>query len=209
MKNGWMCSFVFLFASVYAENSSWNMTKNVSPLSYKAEFMIKKRGISLGKVVRTGLLTPRYYYDLYDRDNVLQMRGVTRAFSLGFLFSWGMEIDLYEGEDCAGKIEGRVLSSSRAKFAFYDALGRAVATAYLNDESSNFLLVSEQSEGNVFAELKGKAYGDASVWEMEFLNDPTVDEKALKIFAGFVSDYQKSFVRPPEKEIFYYYESKN
>ncbi len=208
MQNKFLVIFLLCLSTVYSDvldEKTWNVTKDTSPLSYTAEFEIKNGEASLGKVVRTGLFTPRYYYDLYDVNDSLQVRGITRAFSLGFLFAWGTEIDLYDADRLVGMIQGEVWTSSRAKFAFYDANAVLTAHAYLDDESCDFLIVSAQNKGKVLAKLKGKAYGDASTWEMKLLTYPlNMDERALQIFAGFVADFQKNFIRPPKVITQYY-----
>lgn len=211
MRKFLVLSLLALCGAGYADNiqdNIWSFVKNSSPFSWTAEIAITNQGAPAGKVVRTGNFCPRYYYDLYDAKNVLRVRGITRAFSLGLLCSWGVEIDLYQGEAFVGRIQGEVFTSSRAKFAFYDARGDQTAIAYLNDESSDFLIVSATSKG-ILAELNGKPFGDASIWEIKPSKDfLEVDESALKIFAGFVADYQRSFVRPPKREIYYYQESR-
>ena len=120
----------------------WRITKQVSPFSYTAEFPMNRNGVFGGRVVRTGLLTPRYYYDLYDAEGRFQVRGITRICSLGFLFDWGTEIDLYKENQLIGMIQGQFFTSSRAKFVIYDEQGRDRFSAYLNDESPDFLILS-------------------------------------------------------------------
>jgi hypothetical protein len=213
MRHKFLFAFLLILTSAYsaihAENS-WYVTKDNSPFSYTAVFEIKKGETSAGKVVRTGLFTPSYYYDLYDANDSLLVRGITRVFSLGMLFAWGTDIDLYDGNQLVGMIQGKIWTRSRAKFSFYDAYGQLTASAYLNDESCNFLIVSEQNPGEVLAELDGKSFGDASIWKMKPINNPlSIDEGALQIFAGFVADFQKNFIRPPKKEIYFYYDRGN
>jgi hypothetical protein len=211
MKHNFLLAFLLLLTPVYSNaplapthadaplETGWSVTKEVSPCAYTAEFGIRKAEASLGKVIRTGLFTPRYYYDLYDANNVLQIRGITRAFSLGLLFAWGTEIDLYDADQLVGMIRGEIYTTSSAQFSFYDGNAELIASAYLNDESHNFLVVSAQR--HVLAELKWKSFEDASAWEMKPLQRSLgVDERVLQIFAGFVADFQKSFIRPSKKE---------
>jgi hypothetical protein len=208
MKNKMLSILLVLAASTFAnasEKSNWSVTKNVGLFAYTADFNLKEGNHSLGKVVRTGLCTPSYYYDLYDANNEFQVRGITRIFSLGLFCDRGMEIDLYEGQNVIGKIEGQFLTTSRAKFMMYDFRGRPIVEAHLDDESSNFLIVSCQ-DGTPVGELTGKAYGAASIWEMNYINPLLeLDDRILQVFAGFVSDFQKSFIRPP-KEIHHHHQ---
>ena len=139
-----------------------------------------------------------------------QARGITRAFSWGFFFPWGMDIDVYDDYDRKiGKIEGKLFTKARAKFKFLDVLGHETAIAFLNTEASDFAIVSPQSE-MILADLKGKAYGDLSVWEMNFIQSlPNVDSRLLKIFAAFVADYHSEFLPPPKVENHYYFFNNN
>lgn len=212
MRTLFISAFLWLAAHAYSDDpfeirpqDNWNLFKNSPLFSFSAEFDCKKGEILEGKVIRTGRFCPRYFYDLYDPREVLEARGITRVFSLGFLFSWGMEIDVYDGDFMIGKLEGKLFTKARAKFVFYDAYGSATAIAYLNTEHAEFVIVSAQNEAMVLSELKGKAYGDVSVWEMNFIESfPTIDPRMLKIFAAFVADYHSEFL-PPPKEINHYY----
>ena len=144
---------VFFLFAIAAVHANWTIVKNAPPFSYTAEFGIQKGEIPIGKIVRTGLFTPSYYYDFFDVNDVLQVRGIARVFSLGFFFSWGMDIDFYEEGRLIGTIQGKIFTHSRAKFVFYNAKGVALANAHLNDESCNFLVVDSQNEETVLAEL--------------------------------------------------------
>jgi len=195
---------VFCTALSSAEVDPWKTTKNVFPFSYTAEFPIKQKGALIGTVIRTGLLTPRYYYDLYDANQTLQVRGVTRALSLGMFFPFAIEIDLYEKGNVIGAIQGGWITTARAKFFFYDLNGILVATGYLNDESANFLILSSK-DNDLLAELNGKTYGDSCLWEMKFEKPiEGIDPRILQVFVGFVCDYQQSFLKPP-KEIHHHH----
>jgi hypothetical protein len=189
------------------EAGNWQIVKNSAYFSTSAQFDCKVGEVDIGKVIRTGLFCPRYYYDLYDPQDNFQIRGVTRFFSWGFLTSWGMEIDLYEGDsdNYLGKIEGRFFTRARAKFLFYDAYGETTGIAYLNDRNPEFIIVAAYDEGKMLAELKGKVFGEVSSWQMKFLQEPLIiDEGLLKIFTAFVADYAADFL-PPLREVHYYH----
>ncbi len=186
-----------------AEN--WRVIKNSPLFSTSADFDFKNGNSSVGRVVRTGLLCPRYYYDLYSVQDNFEARGITRFFSLGFLFSWGVEIDIYDASSrYLGLIQGQTLTKARAKFMFYGPMGETRGIAYLNSEKANLLIVSPLDESVVLAELTGDAYGDVSSWAVK-LNHRLleVDSRLLKIFSAFVADYHSSFKEPP-KEVYHY-----
>lgn len=186
------------------KENTWRVMKNSPPLSYSAEFSYHKGEVLDGKVIRTGLLTPRYYYDLFDSQGNFQARGITRFLSLGTLFSWGIQIDLYDAESFIGMIDGKVFTKARAKFVFYNNIGDSIGVAYLNNENADFIIVSPKDEATILADLKGKAFGDLSSWEMKSFHQPSLfDERLLKVFAAFVADYHARFL-PPPKLIHYY-----
>jgi hypothetical protein len=203
MNNWFLSVFLLILTTAYSndlQERGWSVLKKDS----SSEFVVKQGNEIQGKVVRTGRCTPRYYYDLYDTRGQLQMRGITRAFCMGIFAAWGMEIDLYADDRLAGTILGQCCTKARAKFVFCNANGEEVAHAYLKEDSTDFLFLSVRNEGEVIGELNGKVYGDLSKWEMKFSNSPqAVDERALLVFAGFVADYEKSFVPPPPAPVYY------
>lgn len=205
MRILFLLTFLLIVGRAYSEDN-WSIVKNSPLFSLSAEFECKKGDFVDAKVIRTGLFCPRYYYDLYDFQEGFQARGITRAFSWGFFFPWGMEIDVYDADDNkVGKIEGKLFTKARAKFKFFDVNGYEAAIAYLNTEASDFAIVSAQNE-KVLADLKGKAYGDLSVWEMNFIQSlPSIDPRVLKIFASFVADYHSEFLPPPKVVNHYYF----
>jgi len=199
-----------------ADNTSQSLRviKNSNLFSLSAEFDFKNTGVSTDKVIRTGGLSPRYFYDLFDEDHNFQARGITRALSLGAFYSWGVEIDLYDTEESyIGLIQGELLTRSRAKFSFYDHSGRRTLIAFLNTESPEFLMVSTEDEGVVLAKLKIQSYGDIGTLDVNLLHDSmNIDERAFKIFCAFVTDYNQEFLVPPkvaDKSVFGYRSNDN
>ncbi len=203
------CLATMTTAFAMSSEESWTILKNSPVFSLSAEFDCKRGEVTEAKVIRKGRFCPRYYYDLYDATGEKFLaRGITRAFSLGFIFPWGMEIDVYDGNIVIGKIEGKLFTKARAKFIFYDGNKMQTAIAYLNTEASDFVIVTPQNEGVVIADLAGKAYGDVSVWQMSFGDVRLqVDPRMLQIFAAFVSDYHSEFLPPPKVENHYYFYS--
>ena len=186
----------------HADNScqSLRVIKNSNLFSLSAEFDFKNGGVSTDKVLRTGGLSPRYFYDLFDVDHNFQARGISRAISLGAFYSWGVEIDHYDThESYIGLIQGELLTRSRAKFSFYDGNGRRTLIAYLNTESPELLIVSAQDEGIILAKLKIESYGDVGTIDINLLHDSDdIDDRAFKIFSAFVADYNWEFLPPPK-----------
>jgi hypothetical protein len=192
----WLSTYVY---SGGQTNANLSIVKNSPLFSFSAEFDCKKGDILESKIIRTGLFCPRYFYELQDAHGNFQAQGITRFFSLGFLFAWGMEIDVHDQDGVIGKIEGQMFTKSRAKFVFYNAGGQETTVAYLNTEKPEFVIASAQNEAEILANLKGKTYGDLCVWEIEPVQpELRLDPRLLKIFSAFASDYHSSFVAPPK-----------
>jgi hypothetical protein len=204
MRKLFLLALLLLVGRAYSEEN-WSIVKNSPLFSLSAEFECKKGDFVEAKVIRTGRFCPRYFYDLYDSLEGFQARGITRAFSWGFLFPWGIEIDVYDGYGyMIGKIEGKLFTKARARFGFFGIKSNELAVAYLNTETADFAIVSQQDE--VLADLRGEEFGDVSVWKMNFIKPCfKVDPRVLKIFAAFVADYHSEFLPPPKVISNYYF----
>lgn len=199
----WILSLCTLFmTNLYCVSShmeGWKITSRSSPLDYTVNFTVRKDGIATGKVVRTGLFTPRYFYDYYDESDKLIIRAITRPFSIGLLFPWAIAMDLYEGHVKVGMICGKFWSTSRAKFAFKDGNGKVFANAYLDSERCNFMLFPLTEDYEKCVEFIGKPFGDASIWSVNPASETLpADEKMINIFAAFAADYQEFFIKKHE-----------
>ena len=203
MKLIYLLASVLLLVKAYPDtnntNDTWKIIKNSPFCSCSAEFYYQQNNMDDGKVIRTGFLCPRYYYDLYDNQNIFQARGITRVLSLGFFDCNLVDIDVYNNEDYIGKISGKIFTRSRAKFVFYNDFGMEIANACLSEKTSIFLI---SSSNKVITNFEGQFFGDQGCLEITFNSseNSTIHPSLIKIFAAFVSDYQKSFLPKPEKE---------
>jgi len=170
--------------------------KNSPFLSYSAEFIFQNDANCLGKIIRTGFMCPRYYYDLYDNDEGFTARGITRAFSLGLIYSRATDIDIYDNQDnVIGMIIGKILKRSRIKFNFYDAYQNPTATAYINGETNDIILVSANNPSKILAKFTGQSFGEVGYINIDFISgDTTIDVRIIKVFAAFVSDFYENFM---------------
>ncbi len=197
---------LFLFASLCASedpdgsnSAKYSVVKKSYWFSTEFEFDAPE-----GKIVRTGNLTPWYYYDYVDGKGNHLSRGITRFFSLGTLFAWAMNIDVYDDNgNTIGLIEGHFWTKARAKFAIYEK-SKVVAHAFLNTDDNKFVMTSAWDEKLVIAKLKRADYGDVNFWEVKLTDNTLVDERVLKTFIAFISDYQNSF-QPQKEEVHLHY----
>ncbi len=194
--------FLSLITMVYAE-STWVLTKNSTPLSYSVEFNYLERDALAAKVVRSGLFTPRYYYDLYSADGTFLARAINRVISLGLFDPSQMEFDIYdEMNRYVGYIGGKFWTNGEAKFIFSNAAGAETGSALLSSDSDQAIFTFLSPVNKIVATLKGALSGDLSTWELDVKQPIDIDARALKIFGAFISDFHDSFIR---KYVNYYY----
>ena len=193
-----------LMTTAYA-SPNWVMVKYSTPLAYEVNFDCLEEDVLISKVVRKGLFTPRYYYDLYSREGAFVARAINRVLSLGMFFPSQMEFDLYDDREAyIGSIIGKLWTSGEAKFVFAKAEGEEKGFALLSSDSDQavFSLLSPKSPNT--ATLTGALSGDLSRWQLEMKNPVDIDGRALKIFAAFISDFHASFIRKPETHHHYH-----
>jgi len=170
--------------------------KNSPFLSYSAEFIFQNDDICLGKIIRTGFMCPRYYYDLYDQNGSFSVRGITRALSIGLIFPRVTDIDVYDSRNnFIGMLQGKVLKRSRAKFNFYDESQRPTAIAYINGETTDIVIVSSENPTKIFAKFTGQTFGEVGALNIDFIShDCPVDDRIMKVFSAFISDFYETFL---------------
>lgn len=135
------------------------------------------------------------HYDLYSSHGKYKGKGVSRFFTLGAIYNWGREIDIYDKHDnYIGFIDGQFFTDAKAKFSMYDADGKRFAIAYLDKESTAFTVIDAYNEFHYIAYLKRHFVDDApDHWKVSLYSKPCIDSRILKVFAAFAVDTQDSF----------------
>lgn len=182
--------FFLLFGTCFASNKyCYSVIKNPYRFSSYFEMMGEKR--YEGRVV-SNFFHVRTTYDLYDTNGHYEGQGICRMLSLGALFSWARDIDLYDKSGfCIGMIQGSVWTASKAKFNLYDAQGVLIASAYQNNNASSFNLLDASPLKRLVGVVKRNATADE--WEVTLYQNDMVDHRILKIFSAFISDYQDNW----------------
>ena|ERR1700722_15673026 len=192
---------LILFSLLYMVHAepSWVMTKYSTPLSYHVDFNFLEEDALTAKVVRSGLFTPRYYYDLYSPEGIFIARAINRVLSLGLFFPSQMEFDIYDETDAyVGYIGGNLWTKGKAKFRFTNAQKVGTGFALLSSDSDQAIFSILSPTSTVVATLNGMLSGDLSKWTLDIQDPFDIDPRALKIFTAFISDFHESFVRKPE-----------
>ena len=136
----------------------------------------------------------RTNYDLSDKKG-WQATGISRILSLGSLYLWATQIDIYDNNGASiGMIDGNLATIESAKFSLYryDELGVAheVAVAVANQDFTQFTLTTEDSYQPIGELNRDRAAG---TWSVVIDTPNVIDDRVVRIFAAFVIDYQDKF----------------
>lgn len=191
-------TFLFLIACLSslcaAEDDTLNfrVTRRDSLLSSSFDMTNEKK--QLGSVTKSffHIVT---HYDLLDRYGLYEGQGICRMVTLGLFYSWATEIDIYNAHGTwIGIIDGQIISSEPAKFSFYDAEGRRICIAYLDQNRMSFVLVDPENPQLIFARLTRNFIKDTlDNWDVTIYQPDRVPLRFIKIFAAFACDTQNSF----------------
>lgn len=181
----------FSALSGFAEPYSYSILEH--PYRFSTYFEMRSQNGFEGRAIKSNLVL-RTSYDLYDSVGNLEARGIFQTLSLGSLFAWGKDIDVYDTLDHRiGLIDGEVLTTANAKYTFYDGNNQRVAIAYLDRACSGFVILSAQGERTI-AHLKRNFVADTlDHWDIVLYEPQALDLRLLKIFSTFAIDYQEYF----------------
>ncbi len=175
---------------------NFDIKKDVHPTSEMYRITSKLRETYPGNVKKSAFRV-RTNYDL-SNEHGWQATGITRIMSLGSLFSWAKDIDIYDTRRVQiGMVDGELATLESAKFSIYeyDEKGKAtrVAIAYANADFKRFIVLAENTNINPvpIAELNRT---DANTWHVSVNYPEKIDDRIIRIFAGFVVDYQNKFL---------------
>lgn len=137
----------------------------------------------------------------YDLSNVngWQATGIKRVLSLGSIYPWATEVDIYNtiGE-YIGMIDGQTVSTAAARFSIYDLNNTLVGIAFLDYSLNSYSIVYPDSEAFPIAELHRHHEVDGlNWWDIIIYDDTQIDERIIRIFASMVCDIH------PEIDLYY------
>ncbi|KKM69144.1 hypothetical protein LCGC14_1453840, partial [marine sediment metagenome] len=181
---------------------SINLIHNYSFLSYSTEFQFKNiDNCCLEKVIRTGGMCPRYFYDLYDTEGNFSARGITRAFSWVLIDKRKPKIDIYDYQDnFIGMIESKFQKDFNLQFNFYNAQHHLAAIAYINKEMQEIIIVSPDDPNQIFSKFTGQSGFEEDVFlNISFTSECCpIDNRIIKIFASLLADFYDNFIHTTE-----------
>jgi len=185
---------MFCFKAAFAgEVLSYTITEKAYRFSTEFEMQSKER--YLGTLVKKHFLQLRTSYDLYDPIGNFEAQGVCRILSLGAVYVWAKEIDVYDHEGYKlGMIDGQAWTAANAKFSIYDKKDNLIGIAYLDYGSSSFVIVDPANSKQVIAQLKRNfVQNTVDYWDVVLYDAASFDARILKIFSAFAIDFQEYF----------------
>lgn len=147
-----------------------------------------------GTAVKSSLRV-RTNYDLYDKNGKYEAVGICRVLTLGALYAWGTEIDIYDQNDnYLGMVDGQAMTGAGAKFSIYNAKNERVGIAYLELGGTSFSIVNPNNESHYLVSMTRHFVQDAvDDWTVVVYDQGSMDMRIIKIFAAFAVDTQEHF----------------
>jgi hypothetical protein len=141
----------------------------------------------------------RTNYDL-SNQNGWQATGITRILSLGAIYPWATDIDIYDTRGVEiGLINGNIATLEAAKFDIYsyDESGNAtiVGVATANADFTDFSITTP---GNYLPIAELRRNKNKNTWTTTVITPEIIDDRIIRIFSGFVIDYQNIFLAHEE-----------
>lgn len=185
---------VFCFKAVFAgEVLIYTIKdKESQPLT---EVEMRSQDRYLGSLIKNHFLKLRTSYDLYDSIGNYEAQGVCRIFSIGAVYVWAKEIDIYDQEGKKlGMIDGQAWTAANARFGIYDRKDNLIGIACLDCKNSSFTILDPANNRQVVAQLKRNfAHNAADYWDVILYDTSSFDARILKIFSAFAIDFQEYF----------------
>ncbi|MCR9192516.1 MAG: hypothetical protein NXI01_07630 [Gammaproteobacteria bacterium] len=149
-------------------------------------------------MVKKSAFRIRTNYDL-SNQNGWQATGITRLLSMGIVYPWATDIDIYDTRGVKiGFIDGSIatLESARFDLYHYDETGHStqVGVALANADFTHFSITNPENYLSI-AELTRDMKKNA--WKITVTVPEIIDDRMIRIFAGFVINYQDQFLATP------------
>jgi hypothetical protein len=142
-------------------------------------------------IVKKSAFRIRTNYDLSNSDG-WQATGIKRMLSLGSIFPWATEVDIYDTcWEPLGMIDGQVVSTAAARFSIYDSKGILCGVAFLDHSLNTYSIVYPNSEAFPIAEcIRHRDAGGLDWWDVVVYDSQQIDDRVIRVFAAMICDIQ-------------------
>lgn len=202
--------FLLTFTT-YATNSSRDgvheqqpyeitLTKHVYKFSEIYQIKSPLRDTYPGSIKKSAFRI-RTNYDLSNKDG-WQATGITRVVSLGSIYPWAKDIDIYDTRGAQiGLIYGELATLESAKFSIYEyddaSKAQMVGIAYADPDFKRFVILESNNNPHPIAEFNRNTADDS--WNVSVHYPEKIDDRIIRIFAGFIVDYENKFLAKPDE----------
>lgn len=205
VKRAIIC-FLLLFTAANAtikaavhEDHPYEFEVRRDPYQFATFFQITSKDSYIGSVKKSAFRLRRNY-DLSNKDG-WQATGIVRIITLGVIYSWASEIDIYDTEGTKiGMIDGQIVTTENAKFSLYayDESGNYthVGTAYLDRDFDSFTILPPDGTPHPIAKLERfimPTGNGIDYWRTQVYQPEVIDDRLVRILATFVMDHQDDF----------------
>jgi hypothetical protein len=175
-------------------NSALKFNVHQQDYTFSTIFEFRSDNEFLGTAVKS-VFRIRTNYDLYTKQGKYEAVGICRMLTLGALYAWGTEIDLYDNKDhYIGMIDGQAMTGAGAKFSIYNANNNCIGIAYLELGGKSFSIVDPNNESHYLVSLTRHFVQDAvDDWSVVVYDQEAIDMRIVKVFAAFATDTQEHF----------------
>lgn len=172
------------------------------PYAFATYFQIDSDDTYIGTVKKSSFPI-RTNYDLSD-ENGWQATGIKRILTLGSVYAWASEIDIYDTRGVKiGMIDGQVLPTEPTNFRLYeyDEEGNytCIGIANLDPDYDCFSIFFADGGPHPLAKLERHTIsteGAVDFWKVRVYQPQKIDDRLIRIFAAFVIDHQNYFHKP-------------
>jgi hypothetical protein len=177
------------------------LTKHVYKLSEIYQIKSPLRETYPGSIKKSAFRI-RTNYDLSNKDG-WQATGITRIISLGSIYPWAKDIDIYDTRGVQiGLIDGELATLESAKFSIYEydeaGKSRLIGAAYADPDFKRFVVFESSDNPHPIAELSRNSMDNT--WKVSVHYPEKIDDRIIRIFAGFVVDYEDKFLATPDPD---------
>lgn len=184
----------YLQAAKFDYPQVYGFSIHKKPYAFTTYFEIESDHVPGGTLVKD-FFSIHTCYDMYSHDGDYEGTGVCRLFSLGLLFSWATEIDVYDEEGTwIGMVDGQALTTAAARYTVYNGNGDRIAVAFVDYGGGGFTLVEPLNETRIIASFKRNFIPDGiDFWNITVFEGKEIDPLIIKTFAAFAVDRQSAF----------------
>ncbi len=177
----------------YKSDERYQFTIQQKNYSFSSFFEIDSEDTYRGNVKKSQFRL-RDHYDLSDKDGWCAT-GIKRIFSLGSLYDWAAEIDVFGvNDEFLGAIEGKVLTTAKARFLLFDRNREVVGIAFIDLDGKGVTITDPNNETYTLARLTRNFVLDIQDdWSIVVYEPENLDDRLIRIFAAFCIDSQGSF----------------